>query len=184
LLENQSKINLDDFKKRPSIVAHSFGTYLVANCMLKHRDVKFDKIILCGSILPEDFDWSILFGRDQVNCVRNECGHKDVWPGIARKVVPGTGNSGQNGFTFRSTNFKQEHFDEFEHSDALVLQHMRTEWFPFLTQPPSGLIVRNGRDFDRLKKLSNTLDDTHEIDLKHYKSLPHTLKSTSREASQ
>src|ERR1043166_5822792 len=54
LLENQDKVDINDFRKRPSIVAHSFGTYLVANCMLKRRDVKFDKIILCGSILPED----------------------------------------------------------------------------------------------------------------------------------
>ena len=173
LLENQSKVDIADFKKRPSVVAHSFGTYLVVNCMLKHRDVKFDKIILCGSIIPEDFDWSILFGRDQLNCVRNECGHKDFWAGMVGAFVPNTGSSGKNGFTFKSANFKQEHFDLFEHSDALIRQQMRTEWFPFLTKPPSGLVVKNGRDFDDLDELNNTLDNTHEIDLKYYEDLPH-----------
>jgi len=172
LRENQDKVDIGDFKKRPSVVAHSFGTYILVNCMLKRRDVKFDKIILCGSILPEDFDWSILFGRDQVNCVRNECGHQDFWAGMVGTLVPNTGSSGKKGFTFKSGNFKQEHF-EFEHSDSLVRQHMRTGWFPFLTKPPSGLVVKNGRDFDDLKRLNATLDDTHEIDLKHYKNLPH-----------
>src|SRR5687767_13458260 len=39
-------IDPDNFLSRPSIVAHSFGTYIVANCMLKHREMKFNKIIL------------------------------------------------------------------------------------------------------------------------------------------
>src|SRR5438105_3841065 len=44
-------INAKDYLKRPSIVAHSLGSYLVGMCMLKYPEVKFDKIILCGSIL-------------------------------------------------------------------------------------------------------------------------------------
>src|SRR3954470_569159 len=40
---------------RPSIIVHSFGSYVVGECMLKYREVRFDKIILCGSILPKDF---------------------------------------------------------------------------------------------------------------------------------
>jgi len=37
---------------RPSVIAHSFGSYVVGESMLKYRELKFDKIILCGSILP------------------------------------------------------------------------------------------------------------------------------------
>ena len=87
--------------------------------MLKHRDVKFDKIILCGSILPEDFDWSRLLGRDQVGLVRNECGHKDVWAGIVEYFVEGTGKSGKSGFTFFGDSLKQERFELHEHAMLL-----------------------------------------------------------------
>src|SRR5689334_15731548 len=67
-------IELNDYRARPSIIAHSFGTFIVGYAMQKYPDIRFDKVILCGSILPVDFDWSTLFHRDQVNFVRNEYG--------------------------------------------------------------------------------------------------------------
>ena len=44
---------------RPSIIAHSFGTYLVAALLIKYPELVFDKIILTGSIVDRDFDWPI-----------------------------------------------------------------------------------------------------------------------------
>ena len=166
-------IDLNDYRKRPSIVAHSLGTYIVANCMLKQRDVKFDKIIFCGSILPEDFDWSRLFGRDQVGLVRNECGHKDVWSGLVGRFVAGTGKSGRCGFTFFGASLKQEHFELHEHSDAFYRSHIETEWFPFLAKPPTGFQVANGRDVSTLSEFEKMLDTSHDIDLKYYSDLEH-----------
>jgi len=166
-------IDLTDYRKRPSIVAHSLGTYIVANCMLKHRNVKFDKIILCGSILPEDFDWSRLLGRDQVGLVRNECGHKDVWAGIVGHFVAGTGKSGKSGFAFVGGSLKQERFELHEHSDALYRSHIETEWFPFLAKQPTGFQVTNGRDVETRPEFDKMLEAGHAIDLKYYAHLPH-----------
>ena len=41
----------------PSIVAHSFGTYILGNALLRHPNLRFDKVLLCGSILPQNFPW-------------------------------------------------------------------------------------------------------------------------------
>jgi pimeloyl-ACP methyl ester carboxylesterase len=72
--EQLTHIHLDDYRSRPSIIAHSFGSYIIGYAMQKYSDIRFDKVILCGSVLPVDFDWSTLFHRDQVNFVRNEYG--------------------------------------------------------------------------------------------------------------
>jgi serine/threonine-protein kinase len=74
------EVDLEHYDKRPSVVAHSLGSWIVGNAMLKHDDVRFDKLILAGSILPRDFDWMTLFARDQVAFVRNECGQEDPGP--------------------------------------------------------------------------------------------------------
>jgi hypothetical protein len=39
----------------PSIVAHSFGTYILGYALLRFPYIRFDKIILCGSILPSTY---------------------------------------------------------------------------------------------------------------------------------
>jgi len=50
----------------PSIIAHSFGTYIVANVLELYDGIRFNQVILCGSIIPEDYDWSQLFNNEQV----------------------------------------------------------------------------------------------------------------------
>lgn len=69
--------------------------------MQKYPDMRFDKIILCGSILPIDFDWSTLFDRDQVNFVRNEYGLRDFWASGVGSFIRDTGASGKKGFQIR-----------------------------------------------------------------------------------
>jgi pimeloyl-ACP methyl ester carboxylesterase len=125
--EKRTLLDPEDYSKRPSIVAHSFGSYIVGYCMLKYEEVKFDKIILCGSILPVDFDWFTLFSRDQVNFVRNDYGIRDFWTRIVGRIVLGTGKSGCDGFGFVSTIFSEERFDYFHHSDYFHRNHMRKQ---------------------------------------------------------
>jgi hypothetical protein len=72
----------------PSVVAHSFGTYIVGWSMFKYEELKFNKIILCGSILPTDFPWDALLERGQVRAVRNEFGVSDIWVKWVRFFVP------------------------------------------------------------------------------------------------
>jgi len=42
---------------RPSIMAHSLGTWILVKMLSKYPEVKFDKIFLFGSIIPANFDW-------------------------------------------------------------------------------------------------------------------------------
>ena len=59
--ENKDMLRPDDPLKRPSVIAHSFGTFIVANCLYRHEEIKIDKLILLGSVLPIDFEWQLFF---------------------------------------------------------------------------------------------------------------------------
>jgi hypothetical protein len=167
------KLDLDDPEQRPSIVAHSFGTYMVGLCMRKYEDVKFDKIILAGSILPRGFDWGRLFARDQLALVINECGWQDLWSGIAGTTVRGTGSSGKHGFHHTDDRFiEQIPHEEFEHSDFFY-RAMMVNWIRKLRIQPDSFYVVHGRDFSDRKLFSATLDASHLIDVEVFKDLPH-----------
>lgn len=131
--EMENRNVLLDNGEVPSIVAHSFGTYILGNAMLKYDWLRFDKIILCGSILPTNFPWDKLIERGQVQSVRNEYGVRDIWSGLVRWCVAGTGSSGRDGFTCVHDRLVQEEF-EYAHSEYFDKGHMRAKWLPFLTK--------------------------------------------------
>src|SRR5205085_8790309 len=85
-------------KRRPSIIAHSFGTYIVGYAMTKYSHIRFDKIILCGCILPPAFDWTTLSANDQFDRALNDRGLDDAWVGMVGNVLSDGGPSGRDGF--------------------------------------------------------------------------------------
>jgi hypothetical protein len=123
----------------PSIVAHSFGTYILGYSLLRYSDLKFDKIILCGSILPRNFPWDKILERGQVNYVRNEYGIKDVWVRLVEWFIRGTGTSGWNGFAISHERLIQKEF-LFDHSEYFDQGHMSKKWVPFLFLYPPKLL--------------------------------------------
>jgi pimeloyl-ACP methyl ester carboxylesterase len=132
---------------RPSVVAHSFGTYILGYALLKYKNIRLDKIILCGSILPRNFPWQEIIERGQVRALRNEYGVKDVWVKFVRWLVKGSGSSGQNGFTqngfkLKSDEIIQEEFI-FEHSEYFNRGHMEEFWIPFLLTPSHPVVCSN-----------------------------------------
>lgn len=159
--EHADTIDLSNFKKRPSIIAHSFGTYIVANAMLKFDKIKFDKVIFCGSILPRDFDLSTLFRRDQVGLLRNDFGIKDFWCRAVGTFVPQTGSSGRDGFNFRSKRLQQKKFPYHKHSDYFLGNHPTDVWAPFLKKAPFSLVVLHGKDVPSMKAHEKISDETH-----------------------
>jgi hypothetical protein len=88
--------------KQLTIVAHSFGTHIVAYLLKAiHRScsVKFCQVIFCGSVVRDTFMWDKLVGPQ--NCVRtlyNFCGTRDIWPIMAQLLVLNTGLGGRYGF--------------------------------------------------------------------------------------
>jgi pimeloyl-ACP methyl ester carboxylesterase len=152
-------VDLDRFDKRPSVVAHSLGSWIVGNAMLKFEDVRFDKIVFAGSILPRDFDWGLVIARGQVFSVRNECGQKDPWPKWASRVVARTGTGGSEGFEWCSSAVENVGCQWFGHSDALMQQYIERHWKPFLfRKPPPPLDLLHGRDIQDGGQFSKTLD--------------------------
>jgi Effector-associated domain 1/Carboxypeptidase regulatory-like domain len=118
----------------PSVVAHSFGTYILGYTLLRFDFVRFNKVILCGSILPRDFPWDKLIERGQVQAVRNEYGVRDPWVKRVSCFVRGTGPSGASGFTCKHDRLEQEEF-EYDHGDYFGIDHMEDRWIPFLNKP-------------------------------------------------
>jgi pimeloyl-ACP methyl ester carboxylesterase len=83
------------------IFAHSFGTYAASQILINNPHIKFDRLILCGSIIREEFDWSRI--EDQIrspnkrDAVINDCGLRDIWPVAAKATTWGYGASGTYG---------------------------------------------------------------------------------------
>lgn len=160
------QLDLSDPYQRPSVVAHSFGTWFVGQCMLKHPEVRFNKMILLGGILPTNFPWYELFLRDQVYGVTNECGWNDRWAGWVKMAVPGTGPSGRDGFRQRDVRgLADRSFQQFEHSDYFYKDHM-AGWVKALSQAPLDLRIVHGVGIEEGYK--EILNLTHEIDVTNF----------------
>ncbi len=146
----------------PSVVAHSFGTFIVAHCMLKRHDIRFDKIIFCGSILSRNFEWTTLLARNQINQVLNEFSKLDVWARLVKFFVRKTGRSGYAGSNYKRPNFFEKRF-EYDHSDYFSGNHMKENWLSFLTNQSPNFIVRQGNDC-RIDEYHQRLAECRTID--------------------
>ena len=117
---------------RPSIIAHSFGTYIVANALLKYPEIIFDRLILCGSIIQRDYAWDLLLNRGQGNAVLNEYGGMDLWVKLAPWLIKNTGASGARGFQCAHPSLYQRMRPRFRHSDYFFALNYKDNWIPFL----------------------------------------------------
>jgi len=127
------RLNIDE-GQLPSVVAHSFGTYILGYTLLRFDFIRFDKVILCGSILPRSFPWDRLIASGRVQAVRSEFGVRDPWVKRVRWFVRGTGPSGSSGFTCQHDRLVQEEFD-YDHGEYFFMGHMEDRWIPFLNRP-------------------------------------------------
>jgi len=115
---------------RPSVVAHSFGTFILGNALLRYQDIRVDKVVLCGCILPTNFPWRELIENGQVNAVLNCVGVEDYWPVVSSLVIPGTGRSGRIGFSSIHENMF-ERKGNLSHSEFFDSRQMKNQWMPF-----------------------------------------------------
>ena len=128
----------------PSIIAHSFGTYLVAQTLLKYQEVKFDRIVLCGSIIRRDYPWTDILDRGGAKRVLNDYGGKDFWVKAAEWFVSDGGPSGALGFEDNAQGRVVHRFrPEFRHSDYFYESNYEDTWIVFL----------NGNDPDETRPL-------------------------------
>ncbi|HEX6900396.1 MAG TPA: hypothetical protein VF789_11805 [Thermoanaerobaculia bacterium] len=139
------------FGERPDVIAHSFGTWLLGHALRENPGLKVGKVILLGSILRTDFDWSELKERGQVEAVLNHYGTRDIWAWVARYAIPDSGPSGFQGFddswviNVPAVGFTHSQF--FEEKGDVMKELFRTEpvngrkglWHEFLTCPEEEL---------------------------------------------
>jgi hypothetical protein len=111
-----------------SIVAHSFGTYILSKILTTAIDLKLHRILLCGAIVDTDYDWSTVEPRISAPVI-NDIGRWDYYPSLAKSWSWGYGDSGCIGF--QSSLVRDRHF-EYGHSDFLNVKHMREYWLPYL----------------------------------------------------
>lgn len=169
------RLDRDHLARRPSVIAHSFGTYVVGECMRKYDYVKFDKVLLCGSILSRNFDWPTLFARKQVNLVRNEYSTRDLWTRIIGRAVRGTGPSGYSGFITTITTarrIEQASFQFYRHSNYFTKGHMSVHWLPFLQRRPLNFSILHGAEVGDGKYRRLLEQKIEHIDRPSYAVLP------------
>lgn len=148
LLDASSRTQWD----RIDIVAHSFGTHLVAWSLYGSPPEKrptIHTIILAGSVLRPGFRWHELIGRGVVRVI-NDCGIRDGVLILNQIGVLFSGMAGRVGFTgMTSDQFRNRHFN-FGHSGYFIkdgthyYEFMRDKWVPLLTgeKPPDAFDER------------------------------------------
>jgi pimeloyl-ACP methyl ester carboxylesterase len=113
---------------RISVIAHSFGTFVIGWILRNRFDIKFTHIIFCGSVLPFRFPFQFLGGQFQ--SLVNEVGTRDIWPILADSVTWGYGSTGAFGFN-RPEVFDRHH-KGLSHSAFLNADFCRKWWIPVL----------------------------------------------------
>jgi small GTP-binding protein len=135
-------IKLND-NSRFSIIAHSFGTFVIAKILSGHTDLEFERIIFCGSVISDVFrieDYSKNFKPPLIN----EVGTRDFWPVIAQTVTFGYGSAGTCGF--RRPGVHDRWHNGKSHSAFLDREFCRKYWAPFLRD---GEIIEDDQEAER-----------------------------------
>ena len=119
----------DHPEAKMSIIAHSFGTYVVGEILKREFDLKIHRLILCGSVLPQNFPWEQYQGRFDEDKVINECGKADIWPVLAQSASWGYGASGTHGF---GAVLVKDRFHEGGHGQYFEPEFVEKYWEPFI----------------------------------------------------
>jgi len=142
----------------PSVIAHSFGTYLVARALSDFEGARLRALILFGSIVSETFDWGTLVARGQVTParMRNEVGAHAATVRLAaalRRFGYPYGESGVTGFQLdelsRSVNVR---YTGPWLADSALARYCRGVWVPLLrpTHPPRrSVLTLRSRELSR-----------------------------------
>lgn len=168
IIEDQSNaIDIRYPYYRPSIVAHSLGSWIIVKALQKYPEIKFDKIFLHGSIVPHDFDWYSLILQDQVNKVITEKSKKDLIVRLGFMITGKFKPCCTNGFLQQSTYLKYEDVTHFRHSDFQYKNRFIAQMDKHLYEAPVQLKVVEGGELD-MKIINRYFKQTRKIDFDVY----------------
>lgn len=147
-----------------SIVAHSFGTYVVGRYLTRADDIseKFDCVILCGSILSPEFNWGDLIERAIVGQVLNTVSANDEWvkflpdggiPFLAEDALFGA--AGKSGFVCKHPQFYEISSSLLTHNNVFRDDVIMAQWLPFL-EASKGSLERKSHQLlmERIKSMN------------------------------
>jgi hypothetical protein len=123
-----------------SFVAHSFGTYILAQILSQEFDFAAYRIIFCGSVVKYNFRFEQIAERFATP-ILNEVGARDVWPAIAESVTWGYGSAGTYGF--RRPRVRDRWHPGAGHGYFLDPKFCRKYWIPFFKD---GTIVEGAKN--------------------------------------
>ena len=112
-----------------SVVAHSFGSYIIARLMAKEFQQDWHRIIFCGSVNDQAFAFEQYLDRFTPP-ILNDIGSRDLFPALAEKVTWGYGAIGSYGA--QSAALSDRWHSGFGHSDFLNEEFCTRFWVPFL----------------------------------------------------
>jgi len=146
-----------------SIIAHSFGTYIIAAYLTGFDEgecppVCFNSIILTGSILHSDFDWEKYRGLS-VGSVYNMIAPNDEFvkymPETELKkyigMSPLFGKAGVDGFSSKTSMLTQSKNTIFSHTNTIKRDIIETKWMPFLNANKNAMQIEIYEYFRRTK---------------------------------
>lgn len=145
-----------ELSSRPDVIAHSFGTWLIAHALADPR-VRIGRLILLGSIVRPDFPWQQWIDEKKVEFVLNHGATKDFWVKAAQFAIPDSGPGGRIGYLAPVRNVAAEglgHSDYFN-PQSRMRDLFTTVWRPFLSwqnDPPL-----NGFDAPRWRPVPRPL---------------------------
>jgi hypothetical protein len=123
---------------RPSIIAHSMGSYIVTRA-IEANALEFDRVILCGCIARENYPWNEMVRLGRIRRVLHDYGRKDIWARLAPYFIDDAGQSGFRGFEQDGNGaVVQRKHTWFKHSDYFYATNFIERWIPFLqgNDPP------------------------------------------------
>lgn len=131
----------ENFDGPISIIAHSFGSYIIGRYLIEANDISvdFDAIILCGSILNKDYDWGSYLAAAKVGKVLNVISEKDEWvkflPEGGVKLIAEDkllGKAGCEGFNCQDERMTQIKSALLTHNNVIKTDIINGQWLPFL----------------------------------------------------
>jgi hypothetical protein len=130
--------DIRDFQKRyrVSVIAHSFGTWLLLKALSENSDLRVHHLILCGAIFPRALSrWRQLKQNShQISGeIVNFCGARDPFPALAELLSRDFGASGVTGAGDPTI---KDSFHDVGHSGFLTRAFCGSYWIDILTSKP------------------------------------------------
>ena len=130
----------DDYpESRMSVLAHSFGTFIVGQLFKSQPEFRVERLAFCGSILPDDFPFADY--RTRYARILNDVGCKDPWPALGASSTWGYGPTGTYGFNRPS--IQDRWHRHLGHRGFLKPEFCRDFWIPFFSD---GEVVSGDHD--------------------------------------